>query len=321
MKKEEILNKIGQIIQDLKDQHQYLTETENFNLLELELFTANADFLIDHLEILKKLETFKFEQKIIETPSQLSSENTPKIPLTNEANITEDVGDNSLDFVELELPVKSIETDLNKDEMLFDFEQGVKIEEIYDRTLSEEENRILQEKKNLTFAEEPIKDIIPIKTEEILHEIKQEQSDSIVKINDDDGGYELDEKPNSPILSSESFNDETLKPVVNDVKKQTLNEMLSSNQSNNNLSTRFVNLPSSDLKSVISLNDKLLFIKELFNGYNLAYSEAIEILNRFDSFESADNFLQKNYAVKNKWNEKQSTVDRFYEILNRKYLK
>lgn len=319
MKKEEILNKIGQIIQDLKDQHQYLTETENFNLLELELFTANADFLIDHLEILKKLETFKFEQKIIETPSQLSSENTPKIPLTNEANITEDVGDNSLDFVELELPVKSIETDLNKDEMLFDFEQGVKIEEIYDRTLSEEENRILQEKKNLTFAEEPINDIIPIKTEEILHEIKQEQSDSIAKINDD--GYELDEKPNSPILSSESFNDETLKPVVNDVKKQTLNEMLSSNQSNNNLSTRFVNLPSSDLKSVISLNDKLLFIKELFNGYNLAYSEAIEILNRFDSFESADNFLQKNYAEKNKWNEKQSTVDRLYEILNRKYLK
>lgn len=321
MKKEEILNKIGQIIQDLKDQHQYLTETENFNLLELELFTANADFLIDHLEILKKLETFKFEQKIIETPSQLSSENTPKIPLTNEANITEDVGDNSLDFVELELPLKSIETDLNKDEMLFDFEQGVKIEEIYDRTLSEEENRILQEKKNLTFAEEPIKDIIPIKTEEIIPEIKQEQSDSIVKINDDDGNYELDEKPNSPILSSESFNDETLKPVVNDVKKQTLNEMLSSNQSNNNLSTRFVNLPSSDLKSVISLNDKLLFIKELFNGYNLAYSEAIEILNRFDSFESADNFLQKNYAVKNKWNEKQSTVDRLYEILNRKYLK
>ncbi len=319
MKKEEILNKIGQIIQDLKDQHQYLTETENFNLLELELFTANADFLIDHLEILKKLETFKFEQKIIETPSQLSSENTPKIPLTNEANITEDVGDNSLDFVELELPVKSIETDLNKDEMLFDFEQGVKIEEIYDRTLSEEENRILQEKKNLTFAEEPINDIIPIKTEEILPEIKQEQSDSIVIINDD--GYELDKKPNSPILSSESFNDETLKPVVNDVKKQTLNEMLSSNQSNNNLSTRFVNLPSSDLKSVISLNDKLLFIKELFNGYNLAYSEAIEILNRFDSFESADNFLQKNYAEKNKWKEKQSTVDRLYEILNRKYLK
>ena len=65
----------------------------------------------------------------------------------------------------------------------------------------------------------------------------------------------------------------------------------------------------------------MIFIKELFNGYNLAYSEAIEILNRFDSFVAADNFLQKNYAVKNKWLDKQEIVDRFYEVLNRRYIK
>src|SRR5690606_2911189 len=54
-----------------------------------------------------------------------------------------------------------------------------------------------------------------------------------------------------------------------------------------------------DLKSAISLNDKLLFIKDLFNGYSLAYSEAIELLNRYDDFASADAFLQANYAQKN----------------------
>ena len=55
MNKPQILKKIGVIIQELNEQHQYLTNTNKINLLELELFTANADFLIDHIEILKKI--------------------------------------------------------------------------------------------------------------------------------------------------------------------------------------------------------------------------------------------------------------------------
>lgn len=77
--------------------------------------------------------------------------------------------------------------------------------------------------------------------------------------------------------------------------------------------------PISDLKSAINLNDKLLFVKDLFNGYSLAYSEAIEIVNRFPSYKEADAFLQRNYAVKNNWSSKQKTVDKFYELLQRRY--
>lgn len=77
--------------------------------------------------------------------------------------------------------------------------------------------------------------------------------------------------------------------------------------------------PVTDLKQAITLNDKLLYIKDLFNGYNLAYSEAIDILNRYNSIEEADKFLKSNYAVKNSWESKQGTVDKFYELLKRRY--
>lgn len=76
-----------------------------------------------------------------------------------------------------------------------------------------------------------------------------------------------------------------------------------------------------DLKAAISLNDKLLFIKDLFNGYSLAYSEAIEILNRYDNIAEADEFLKSNYSVKNNWAAKPDTVDKFYSILHRRYTK
>lgn len=77
--------------------------------------------------------------------------------------------------------------------------------------------------------------------------------------------------------------------------------------------------PISDLKTAITLNDKLLFIKELFKGYSLAYSEALEILNRFENFDEADRFLQKNYVVKNDWESKADTANKFYALLKRRY--
>lgn len=74
-----------------------------------------------------------------------------------------------------------------------------------------------------------------------------------------------------------------------------------------------------DIKSAVSLNDKLLFIKDLFNGYSLAYTEAIELLGRYDNFADADAFLQNNYAQKNNWSSKQATVDKLYNILRQRF--
>ena len=74
-----------------------------------------------------------------------------------------------------------------------------------------------------------------------------------------------------------------------------------------------------DIKSGISLNDKLMFIKDLFNGYSLAYSEAVELLNRFETFADADRFLQENYAQKNGWETKRPSVEKFYAILRKRY--
>ncbi len=74
-----------------------------------------------------------------------------------------------------------------------------------------------------------------------------------------------------------------------------------------------------DIKSAINLNDKMLFVKDLFNGYSLAYSEAIELLNRCKTMEEADQFLKANYVTKNRWTERPDTVDKFYAVLRRRF--
>lgn len=100
----------------------------------------------------------------------------------------------------------------------------------------------------------------------------------------------------------------------------TLNERISAQLANNNNATTSPAIqPIKDLKSAITLNDKMLFVRDLFNGYSLAYSEAIEILNRFNNFDDAERFLNSNYVEKNHWAEKQGTTEKFFELLKRRF--
>ncbi len=56
MNKKEIFKKVGTILNELNEQYEYLSKSpDNLNELELELFSANANFLSDHLSILVKL--------------------------------------------------------------------------------------------------------------------------------------------------------------------------------------------------------------------------------------------------------------------------
>jgi len=101
----------------------------------------------------------------------------------------------------------------------------------------------------------------------------------------------------------------------------TVNERMSAKMAESrNTAAEQVNIDKiSDLKKAITLNEKLLYIKDLFNGYSLAYSEAIEILNRFTSLNEADLFLKKNYVVKNNWESKPETTAKLYALLQRRY--
>lgn len=125
----------------------------------------------------------------------------------------------------------------------------------------------------------------------------------------------------SPAVSHESAE---VKPSELE-KPMTLNERLSAQRTAANTASSFTAAPAAsqapvkDLKSAITLNDKMLFVRDLFNGYSLAYSEAIEILNRFNNFEDANRFLTANYVDKNNWAAKQSTADKFYDFLKRRF--
>ncbi|NCD70732.1 hypothetical protein [Mucilaginibacter agri] len=108
-------------------------------------------------------------------------------------------------------------------------------------------------------------------------------------------------------------------PAAEPERPLTLNERISAQRANNTQATPSALPPIKDLKGAITLNDKMLFVRDLFNGYSLAYSEAIEILNRFNNFDDAERFLNSNYVEKNRWADKPGTTEKFFELLKRRF--
>lgn len=339
MKQESLFKKLGTIVTELNEHYQYLAQNpQQINELELELLQANANFLVDHIQIVKKIvakeNSVNAEHEEKEEPQAILStsiesplaEDEPIEEKTDAVKYTsaeeqedihivdeEPVFEKEIFSLETE-PVKTFEFVLNNEysaDDKFDFEEK-SADELFDRTLSEEEQRILEQKKKV--KENLIRNTEELEEDEIGPEpflIKEEEA-VIIPI-EEEQPQQLTE------LDIEENQAKTDIPVEQEDYKPTLNDILASKGSAtiNNSQQNFNAI--ADLKQGISLNDKLLFIKDLFNGYNLAYAEAIELANKLPNFEAADQFFKTNYAVKNNWADKQLTVDKFYNVLNQRF--
>ena len=71
-----------------------------------------------------------------------------------------------------------------------------------------------------------------------------------------------------------------------------------------------------DLNDAITLNDKLFFINELYNGDAEQYYLCIQRLNEFTYFREALEYVRHAFTD---WNEDSPEVYRFYMILRRRY--
>lgn len=76
---------------------------------------------------------------------------------------------------------------------------------------------------------------------------------------------------------------------------------------------------SKDIRTAIGINDKYLFLNELFNNHKSNYEETLDQLNRFATLEEAENWIKTKVATAHKWDKDDSTVEGFYAILRKHF--
>jgi hypothetical protein len=94
-----------------------------------------------------------------------------------------------------------------------------------------------------------------------------------------------------------------------------INETLAQQKTGNNLSSKLQTATLSSISSGIGLNDKFLFIRELFKSDNVLFNNTIKYLDTAESLEEALDFINRQYD----WDEKNETTQKFIHLIHRRH--
>ncbi len=73
-----------------------------------------------------------------------------------------------------------------------------------------------------------------------------------------------------------------------------------------------------DLRSAIGINEKFLFINELFNGDMGRYNKAIDELNSMQNKTGIDTYLME-IKIEKQWSDDDDAFIKFKELVDRKF--
>jgi len=107
--------------------------------------------------------------------------------------------------------------------------------------------------------------------------------------------------------SSLNTNDET--PTIN----------TAFNENKQEVSHILENTHIKDLKKAIGINDKYLFINELFNGDENLYEKSIKHIQHFSIYAEATFWIQKELKTKLHWQNNSYTVELFDQLVKRRF--
>ncbi len=131
----------------------------------------------------------------------------------------------------------------------------------------------------------------------------------------DQGGWLFDPMTEIPTLSHQ-------------LDRKELNETMVSSESslNDKLKADIVEVghllnesPVRDLKKAIGINDRFVFISELFRGDETMYERSIKTINGFRIFPEAEYWMERELKVKLGWDDSKECTRHFYQLIKRRF--
>jgi hypothetical protein len=108
-----------------------------------------------------------------------------------------------------------------------------------------------------------------------------------------------------------------LKDMFNTTEDASLNDALKEEKTE--VATILKGAPVKDLKKAIGINDRYVFINELFRGDEDMYERSIKTINAFNIYPEAEYWIQRELKIKLGWEEQSETVQNFNQLIKRRF--
>lgn len=184
----------------------------------------------------------------------------------------------------------------------------------------------------------------PAPEKAIVAPVEEERTVEVLQVNEEEIEAELEEiKRNAatiqqitvhskPQLLFESIDEEapTLRqhniqtqPEKKEINQVVAKESISVNdvlkESTTELSEKLTEAPVKDLKKAIGVNDRFLYINELFRGDEAMYERSIKTINSFSIWPEAEYWIRRELKTKLGWSDSQETVRQFDQLVKRRF--
>jgi hypothetical protein len=77
--------------------------------------------------------------------------------------------------------------------------------------------------------------------------------------------------------------------------------------------------PVKDLRKAVGINDRFLFINELFRGDENMYERSIKTINSFNIYAEAEYWISRELKLKLGWNNEHLSVQHFDQLVKRRF--
>ncbi len=174
-----------------------------------------------------------------------------------------------------------------------------------------------------TIKDTPVKELNEILAAKNTTSINDVQHTSENKIIENKDTNVADEKFMPPSISH------AVKKETNTSAAKELNEILPTNNATslndlhskpvNDVSDIFEDAPIKDLKKAIGINERFLYLNELFRGDEAMYERSIKTINSFQIYPEAEFWIRRELKLKLGWDDKYNTVKQFDQLIRRRF--
>ena len=129
------------------------------------------------------------------------------------------------------------------------------------------------------------------------------------------GAWPFDPLADIPTLAQQAPRE--LNDVIGNNGATSLNDKLKGNVLE--LSAALNDTPVRDLKKAIGVNDRFVFISQLFRGDEVMYERSIKTINGFRILPEAEYWMERELKVKLGWDENREATKHFYQLVKRRF--
>lgn len=122
-----------------------------------------------------------------------------------------------------------------------------------------------------------------------------------------------------PMNEIPTFSQHNIGKEVNETvgQQESLNDRLKENRTE--VMHALKDTPIKDLRKGIGINDRFVFINELFRGDEPMYERSIKTINSFNIYQEAEYWMNRELKIKLGWDDTRETVKHFYQLVKRRF--